>query len=179
MSLRQERSKRDVSAFDGLIKEMDVKTDQSEDNLGTRRQLENRCEFTHKPLRIKVSITLSGHWSIWYGTTLWWATAQQAPNYGWFWLNILANYQICVLSILCFEIFTQTPAHIIDIPILCSLVLYYKPSTHACIGTIPRNRVSCSRSVVEGLSLRHETWSHLVLHIVKPRGFTWGRQEAL
>lgn len=24
----------------------------------------------------------------------------------------------------------------------------------------------------------HETWSHLVLHIVKPRGLTWRRQEA-
>lgn len=33
--------------------------------------------------------------------------------------------------------------------------------------------------IVWGLFLSHETWSHLVLHIVKPRGFTWGRQEAL
>lgn len=33
-------------------------------------------------------------------------------------------------------------------------------------------------SLVCGLSPPHETWSHLVLHIVKPRGLTWRRQEA-
>lgn len=47
-----------------------------------------------------------------------------------------------------------------------------------CTGTLPCNWLSCSSSLVWGSSPPHETWSHLVLHIVKPRGFTWGRGRA-